>query len=141
MITDLALPRAIPTPRDVAERRRPESIADRLAPGSLLRGERFRPLYEQGIRASRMTPHARLVAFTLLSYASARTGELPADRQPFLPGLVDATGLNAGQVVVQLRVLESRGWVRRDPAGPHLYEEAVLRPVLPRYVLAQLRAS
>lgn len=141
MTTDLTIPRTIPTPRDVAERRRPESIADRLAPGSLLRGERFRPLFEQGIRASQMTPHSRLVAFTLLSYASARTGELPAERQPFLGGLVAATGLNAGQVVVQLRVLESRGWVQRDPAGPHLYEEAVLRPVIPRYVLAQLRAS
>jgi hypothetical protein len=140
-VTTDTLPRLIPTPRDVAEGRRPESIADRLAPGSLLRGERFRPLFEQGIRGSRMTPHSRLVAFTLLTFASARTGELPPERQPFLAGLVAATGLNAGQVVVQLRVLETRGWVQRDPASPHRYEEALLRPVIPRYVLAQLRAS
>ncbi|MFG3154257.1 hypothetical protein ACGF7W_19685 [Streptomyces sp. NPDC048219] len=133
--------RAVPTPRDVAEKALPRRAADLLTPGSLLRGERFRPLYEQGLRGSAMTPHTRLVAWTLLSYASARTGDLPADRQPFLAGLVAATGLNPGQVVVQLRVLEQRGWVQRDPASPHAYEQAVLRPVIPGYVLAQLRAS
>ncbi|MFF0510984.1 hypothetical protein [Streptomyces sp. NPDC004250] len=141
MTTETPVRPSVPTPRDLAERRRPLSARELLGPGSLLRGERFRPLFEQGLRGSRMTPHARLVAYTLLSYASARTGELPAERQPFLAGLVAATGLNPGQVVVQLHVLESRGWVQRDLASPRAYEQAVLRPVIPRYVLAQLRAS
>ena len=130
-----------PSPRDLAAREEARRAVEMLAPGTLVRGERFRPLFERGIRNSNMTPHSRLVAFALLSYASGNSGELPLERQPYLDGLVQATGLNRGQVVVQLRVLESRGWVLRDSASPPAYEQAVLRPVIPRYVLAQLRAS
>ncbi|WP_425244822.1 hypothetical protein [Streptomyces sp. NEAU-NA10] len=140
MTTD-TVHRPTPTPRDIAARDEARRAVEMLAPGTLVRGERFRPLYERGIRTSRMTPHSRLVAFTLLSFASASTGELPIERQPYLDGLVDATGLNRGQVAVQLRVLESRGWVRRHPASPSAYEHAVLRPVIPRHALEQLRAS
>ncbi|MFJ6905578.1 hypothetical protein [Streptomyces griseoluteus] len=133
--------RPVPTPGDLAARQQGRGAAELIQPGTLVRGERFRPLFEQGVRASRMAPHARLVAFTLLSYASARTGELPPERQPFLDGLVEATGLTRGQVVVQLRVLEARGWVRRHPASPSAYEQALLRPVIPRFALDRLRAS
>jgi hypothetical protein len=140
-VTTDIIRRPVPTPRDVAARDEARRAVEMLAPGTILRGERFRPLYERGIRGSRMTPHARLVALALLQFANAGTGELPPERQPFLEGLVDATGLNAGQVVVQLRVLESRGWVRRHPASPAAYEQALLRPVIPRCVLDQLRAS
>ena len=139
MTTD-TIHRSVPTPRDVANRDEARRAADLLAPGTLLRGERFRPLYEQGIRASRMTPHSRLVALTLLTFANAGTGDLPRERQPYLGGLAEATGLNHGQIVVQLRTLESRGWVQRNLASPAAYEYAVLRPVIPRYVLARLRA-
>lgn len=139
MTTD-TVRRPAPTPGDLAAQDQARRAAQMLAPGTLVRGERFRPLYERGIRASGMTPHSRLVALTLLTFASAHTGELPAERQPYLDGLADATGLNHGQVVVQLRVLESRGWVHRDPASSAAYEQAVLRPVIPRHALAQLRA-
>ncbi|MFJ8804219.1 hypothetical protein [Streptomyces sp. NPDC102487] len=128
-----------PTPLDVANLRAAQRLEQLLAPGTLMKGERFRPLYEQGIRASGMTPHARLVALTLLTYATASTGDLPEERQPYLEGLVAATGLNSGQVVVQLRVLEQRGWVRRSRTGSALYEFALLRPVIPRIELARLR--
>jgi hypothetical protein len=140
-VTTETVRRPVPTPRDLAARDEARRAVELLAPGTLVRGERFRPLFEQGIRTSRMTPHARLVALTLLTFASASTGELPLERQPYLDGLCDATGLNRGQVVVQLRVLESRGWVLRHPASPPAYEQAVLRPVIPRHALARLRAS
>lgn len=129
-----------PTPRDVANLRASHRMEELLKPGTLVRGERFRPLFERGIRTSGMTPHARLVALTLATFASASTGELPKERQPFLDGLTGATGLNRGQVVVQLRVLEQRGWIRRDLTGSPLYEVALLRPVIPRLELARLRA-
>lgn len=127
----------VPTPGEFAARR----TADMIKPGTLVRGERFRPLFEQGIRAAGMTPHTKLVALTLLTFATASTGEVPIERQPYLAGLVAATGLNRGQVVVQLHALESRGWVMRHKASPPAYEKAVLRPVIPRYVLDRLRVS
>jgi len=140
-VTTEAPSRPVPTPGDLAARQKARRAAELLEPGTLHRGERFRPLFEQGVRASKMTPHARLVALTLLTFANAGTGELPPERQPFLDGLTEATGLNRGQVVVQLRVLETRGWVRRHPASPPAYEQALLRPVIPRFALDRLRAS
>lgn len=131
----------MPTPGDLAAQATARRAAEMIAPGGLLRGERFRPLFERGIHASGMVPHARLVALALLAFANGGTGDLPLERQPYLAGLVDATGLTSGQVVVQLRALESRGWVRRDSSRSARYEEARLRPVIPRHALERLRAS
>ncbi|MGI3230594.1 hypothetical protein ACRJ4B_49920 [Streptomyces sp. GTA36] len=131
----------VPTPRDLVARDSARRAAEMIAPGTLLRGERFRPLFERGIHTSGMTPHTRLVALALLAFANGGTGDLPAERQPYLAGLVEATGLTTGQVVVQLRALEARGWIHRDSSGSARYEEALLRPVIPRHALERLRAS
>ncbi|MGW2580809.1 hypothetical protein ACWCYZ_05630 [Streptomyces virginiae] len=111
----------VPTPLDVVTRA--------LQPASGL-GATFRARYQQGIRRSPMTPHTRLVALTLASLASD-IGEIPADAQPGLAGLASATGLRIGQVAVQLRVLESRGWLTGRGTR---HERAVFQLALPLYV-------
>lgn len=112
----------IPTPLDVASRA--------LQPATGL-GATFRARYQQGIRCSRMIPQTRLVALTLASLASD-TGKIPADAQPGLAGLAAATGLRPGQVAVNLRTLETRGWL--SPLHGARYEVAVFELVLPLYV-------
>ncbi|MCY0921869.1 MULTISPECIES: hypothetical protein [unclassified Streptomyces] len=112
-----------PTPLDVARRA--------LSPAGL--GSRpSRAAFEQGIRTSGMTPHTRLVALTLCTFASL-SGDISRDDQPGLHGLVASTGLTAGQVAVQIRILEERGWVARLHGTGHKYETAVLRLAVPRY--------
>ncbi|REE62163.1 hypothetical protein BX257_4776 [Streptomyces sp. 3212.3] len=136
MTTAEATHRQTPTPGDLAQKQVARRLAALLAPGVLTKEERFRPLYDRGIRTSSMTPHTRLVAWALLSYANARTGEVK--QQPRLEGLMEATGLNAGQVVVQLRALEQRGWLQHT--GSPRYEDADLRPVIPSGELRRLRS-
>lgn len=114
-----------PTPLDIARRA--------LAPAL---GNSFRSRYEQGVRCSGMTPQTRLVALTLASLSSA-TGAIEDSDQPGLLGLVEATGLSAGRVAVQLRVLESRGWLL--PLRGARYETARLQLALPQHVAVRLR--
>ncbi|MEU2450082.1 hypothetical protein ABZ605_08485 [Streptomyces sp. NPDC012765] len=115
----------IPTPLDVASRA--------LQPAAGL-GTEFRTLYQQGIRSSLMVPQTRLVALTLASLATD-TGQIPADAQPGLAGLAAATGLRPGQVAVNLRALETRGWL--SPLHGERYDAAVFRLTLPLYVRAR----
>ncbi|WP_423833328.1 hypothetical protein [Streptomyces manipurensis] len=115
----------VPTPLDVATRA--------LQPATGL-GNTFRARYQQGIRTSPMNPHTRLVALTLASLASD-TGEIPSAAQPGMSGLADATGLPLRQVVVQVRTLQTRGWLtgewtRRNAARFQL--------ALPLYVRSRL---
>ncbi|MGP3686497.1 hypothetical protein ACTVZO_17625 [Streptomyces sp. IBSNAI002] len=112
----------IPTPLDVASRA--------LQPATGL-GSTFRARYQQGIRCSRLIPNSRLVALALASLASD-DGEIPAKAQPGLAGLVATTGLKPGQVAVNLRALESRGWLARLHGAQ--YERAVFELALPLYV-------
>ncbi|WP_406420870.1 hypothetical protein [Streptomyces sp. NBC_00842] len=131
-----------PSPADLAanspaHRRAQSRLADMLAPAQLEPSARFRVEFGRAIRASGMTPHSRLVALTLSTFANYRTGHIAAQQQPGLHGLAQATGLTAGQVVVALRALESRGWVSRT--GSRAYEDAELRPHIPQHAVASLR--
>ncbi|MEV7712318.1 hypothetical protein [Streptomyces sp. NPDC088270] len=130
-----------PSPADLAanaaaRRRAAARQADLLAPAVLNRGERFRPLYNAAIRESGMNPHTRLVALVLATFGNSRTGRVA--EQPGLHRLAAGTGLAAGQVVVALRVLETRGWVQHT--GPARYEDAVLQPAIPAHAMPRLRA-
>lgn len=137
MTTTAAAPRP-PSPADMANNRRAKDrLAAMLEPAVLASGERFRPLYDIAVRTSGMTAQTRLTALTLATYANARTGRM--GQQPGLHGLATATGLSAGQVVVALRVLEDRGWVRRT--GPMPYETALLQPVIPTHSMGRARAG
>lgn len=112
-----APPRPIPTPLDLANRQ-----ADRdLAAGVLERPEGdFLTLWHRGILRSGLPPHFRLVALALAARADHATGQIPADQQPYLGGLVLDTRLTDGQVVVALNALRSRGWVQVVRTGrPH----------------------
>ncbi|MEV3995778.1 hypothetical protein AB0K62_08810 [Streptomyces halstedii] len=129
-----------PSPADLAARsparkRAAARLAEMLAPAELAGAERFRPLFDIAVRTSGMTAHTRLTALTLATYANGRTGAM--GRQPGLHGLATATGLSAGQVVIALRVLEQRGWVKRT--GPMPYETALLRPVIPNHSIDRAR--
>lgn len=139
-MTTAAAPRP-PSPGDVADRLRTRRAAERmaqmLAPAELRPKEAFRGLFGRAIRDSGMTPHTRLVALVLATYGHHQTGRIRT--QPGLHGLAAGTGLTAGQVVVALRVLESRGWVSRS--GPAAYERTELQPHIPNHVMDQLRAA
>lgn len=113
-----------PTPLDLARR----------AHAPIAQGA-FREVFQRGIRTSRMTPQTRLVALTLATYASAG-GDIPAEDQPGLHGLAAATGLSAGRVVVQLQILEQRGWLGRS--GGARYESAVIRLAVPPHVVPRV---
>ncbi|MFB7171114.1 hypothetical protein ACFCYM_09870 [Streptomyces sp. NPDC056254] len=112
----------IPTPLDVVTRA--------LQPATGL-GPDFLARYQQGVRCSQMIPQARLVALTLASLASD-TGEIPDGAQPGMAGLASATGLPIGRVAVNVRTLETRGWLTRLQGTRH--ERAVFQLTLPLYV-------
>ncbi|OKK06440.1 hypothetical protein AMK26_10505 [Streptomyces sp. CB03234] len=127
-----------PTPLDLAN-----AAADRaLTRGAVVTDEPFRLLWEKGILRSPLIPHHRLVALALASRADYATGRIPADRQPFLDGLVADTQLNRGQVAVALNVLLQRGWVRRAAKDRYrAYESARLRLTIPALLLKGMRRS
>ncbi|MFD9306106.1 hypothetical protein ACFWCB_26215 [Streptomyces sp. NPDC060048] len=116
-----------PTPLDVA--------THTLRLGGAL-GSSFRGRFQQGIRISPMNPHTRLVALTLASLASD-SGEIDKAMQPGLHGLAASTGLTAGQVAIQLRILESRRWLESLQGIP--YETAEFRLRLPQFGRARPR--
>ncbi|MGA5472562.1 hypothetical protein ACPCUK_27785 [Streptomyces arboris] len=124
---------ANPSPNVRAARRQ----ADLLAPVELGPKRRFRWAYTLGIRRSGMTPHSRLVALTVAQYGNAQNGRINDERQPGLHRLAQDTGLPSGQVLVALRVLESRGWVSitrpftHDGRGLHTH----VQPHIPRHAL------
>jgi hypothetical protein len=120
---------------------RPVRAADAIAPGKLTRTERLRPLYQQGIRTSRMLPEARLTALTLLGYANFQTGLVHEKWRPTTEELAEATGLSSARVLVQLEVLTQRGWLyaRVLKEGPRAGTE-VLQLCLPAAVLEYLRS-
>ncbi len=99
---------------------------------------RFRPAYTQAIRQSGMTPHPRLLALVIGTYANGETGVIRDDRQPGLHRLATDTGLTVGQVLIALRVLESRGWVSTAEPAPG---RTTLQPHVPRHAIATLRAA
>ncbi|MDT7847244.1 hypothetical protein [Streptomyces justiciae] len=151
-----ATPR-IPTPGDLARRPalavtprvqaspapRPEASASAVArlagPGQVRPGEVFRQMFQQGMRISRMQPHARLVGLTLLAYANYKTGLLNK-YEPNSKELSYATGLTEAQALVQLEVLAQRGWLtyRTLSRGPRQGRE-VMQLCVPALVLEQLR--
>ena len=131
-----------PTPavlaaRSPARKRAADRLAAQLAPAVLAPGERFRPLYDIAIRTSGMTARTRLTALTLGTYANGRSGRVTV--QPGLHGLAAATGLTVCQVIVALRVLESRGWGRSTE--PVNRETAVLQPVIPTHSMSRARVQ
>ncbi|MFE4691718.1 hypothetical protein ACFRH6_16865 [Streptomyces sp. NPDC056749] len=133
-MTTAAEPRR-PSPADAA--RATQAAADRrlTAPAVLPAGMAFRALYERAILGSGMTPHPRLVAIALATHADA-AGQIT--QQPRLTGLVHATGLHPGQVVVALTTLRGRGWIRQTPARAR-FDVADLALTIPNHVLTSLR--
>lgn len=130
-----------PSPADLAakspaHRRAEERQAALLAPVHLPHSSRFRVEFGRAIFDSGMTPHSRLVALALAAYGNYRTGHIPDHRQPRLHGLAKATGLSAGQVVVALRVLESRGWA--SCTGSRNYDQGTLRAHIPQHATGSL---
>lgn len=125
-----------PSPADLA-RRTPRVSATgtqtaaeaAIAPGRLVEGERFKPMYHWGLLLSDMLPETRLLGYTLLWYAHHSSGRISPARQPNQAELARATGLTAARVGVQLEVLRQRGWLHLAtvPQGP--------RAGLPRYDL------
>lgn len=112
-----------------------------IKPGKLTNKERFRPLFQQGMRLSRMHPEARLVALTLLGCANFRSGAVHTRWRPTTEQLADATGLSTARVLVQLEVLTSRGWLyeRTLTKGPRVGATA-LQLAVPAGLLEELRA-
>ncbi|MFE0243289.1 hypothetical protein ACFWZ0_02560 [[Kitasatospora] papulosa] len=133
-MTTAAEPRR-PSPADVARKGRTAADRRLTAPAALPPGIAARALYERAILGSGMTPHPRLVAIALATYADA-AGEII--RQPRLTGLVHDTGLHAGQVVVALTTLRGRGWIRQTPARAR-FDVADLALTIPNHVLTSLR--
>ncbi|MET9096198.1 hypothetical protein ABZX72_29385 [Streptomyces cyaneofuscatus] len=128
---------ATPAAKARAERR----MADLIAPANI--GPwRFRPAYTLAIRQSGMSPHPRLVALVLAIHAHGETGIISDAKQPGLNGLAKDTGLTVGQVVVALRVLESRGWVSITRTSAHgaSARATVVQPHIPEHATAVLRA-
>ncbi|AYD81648.1 helix-turn-helix DNA-binding domain protein [Streptomyces phage Kromp] len=163
-MTAPAQPRSVPTPGDVFPRPaaaaqpapapapvpvpepkpepqpepEPTTVVESIAPGKLKPGEVMRQLYQQAMRVSRMKPHSRLLALTLLGYADHRDGRLTYE--PTVAQLSYATGLTDGQVKTQLQILTDRGWLdRRKPRGGARSGRVVGRLLIPALVLAQLR--
>lgn len=137
-MTTTAIPRPMPTPRDVANRQ-----AERdLITGVLERPQGdFLTLWHRGIVRSGLPPHFRLVALTLATRADHKTGRIPADEQPFLGGLVLDTRLTEDQVVVCLNSLRSRGWIaaeRTDRRHGSRYTHCHLRLRIPAVLLPTL---
>ncbi|MFG3140790.1 hypothetical protein ACGFZA_31865 [Streptomyces sp. NPDC048211] len=130
-----------PSPADLATKtpahqRAQERQAALLAPAAIPPTARFRVEFGRAIRCCGMTPNPRLVALTLAMFGNYRTGHIPEHRQPRLHGLAEATGLSAGQVVVALRVLESRGWISCQ--GSRNYDQGSLRAHIPQHAAASL---
>ncbi|MEV7584421.1 hypothetical protein [Streptomyces erythrochromogenes] len=98
---------------------------------------RFRGHYLQAIRDARLIPHTKLVGLVLGAYASP-DGLIPPGRQPGVAGLVTATGLTPGLVVLQLGLLEQRQWLQRIPGGR--YETEPLRLSIPAVAMARIRS-
>lgn len=146
---DLARPKPTPSPTPAkpttapaspAPADRPVTAADAISPGRLRKSERLRSMFEQGIRISRMHSGARLTALSLLGYANFQTGLIHARWRPTPEELAYATGLTTGQVLVQLDVLTSRGWLttRTLTRGPRTGSTA-LQLCIPAAVLQQIR--
>ncbi|MEV7282852.1 hypothetical protein [Streptomyces sp. NPDC093111] len=125
----------IPTPADIYRRKAHPLIAP--APHTPATDGPFRALYERGITGSRLIPTTQLVALTLASHANWETGSIPAEDQPHLAGLVEETALGAGQVVVSLRILEDRGWIRR-PTRRERWDTAPIELVIPGPIMRRL---
>lgn len=129
-----------PSPADLAAASPARLAAQRqaalLTPVNLPNSARFRVEFGRAIFASGMTPHSRLVALALAACGNYRTGHIPDHKQPRVEGLVAATGLGVGQVVIALRTLESRGWLSCQ--GSHNYDRATLRPHIPQHAAASL---
>ncbi|MFF3891348.1 hypothetical protein [Streptomyces sp. NPDC001914] len=136
-----ARPAPTQTPPKQQRDRLPLTAAQAIAPGKLTRDERLRPLYTQGLRISRLHPEARLVALTLLGYANFHTGLIHEQWRPTPQELAYATGLTAGQVLVQLEVLTQRGWIysRVLTQGKNAGTD-VLQLCVPAAVLLHVRA-
>ncbi|MFF2331937.1 MULTISPECIES: hypothetical protein [unclassified Streptomyces] len=126
----------IPTPADLYRRQAHPLIAP--APHDQVVDGPFRALYERGITGSALIPNTQLVALTLAAHAEWATGSIPADDQPHLAGLVTETGLGTGQVVVSLRVLEERGWIRR-PSRRERWDTADVELTIPGPIMRRLK--
>ncbi|WP_326780403.1 helix-turn-helix domain-containing protein [Streptomyces longwoodensis] len=145
--TPLDLARRTPAPTPTEQPRRapyePRTLTaeEALQPGRLSHKERLRQMLQHGMRISRMQPEARLVALTLLGYANFQTGRVHPRWQPTVEQLAEATGLSTGQVLVQLEVLTSRGWLQEHVLnqGPRA-GTPVPQLCIPAWVLEQLRA-
>ncbi|WP_330349619.1 hypothetical protein [Streptomyces sp. NBC_00582] len=133
-------PTAAEAPAEPQSQDRPLTAADAIRPGKIRKSEILRPLYERGLRTSRMLPEARLVGLTLLGYANFQSGVLHAEFRPTPEQLADATGLTPRQVLVQIEVLTSRGWLRERTIakGPN-QGVSVLQLCIPVAVLQLLR--
>ncbi|WKV74250.1 hypothetical protein AW27_026485 [Streptomyces sp. PCS3-D2] len=115
----------------------PADLAARFAPAVLAGSRRkFRGNYLQAVRDARMIPHTKVVALVLGVFANP-DGVIPANRQPGVPGLVKATGLTAGMVLVQLAALEQRQWIQ--PVRGARYETEPLQLSIPAAAMARVR--
>ncbi|MFG2993983.1 hypothetical protein ACGFZK_32610 [Streptomyces sp. NPDC048257] len=116
----------------------PAALAARITKPPVLAGSyrAFRGHYLLAVREARLIPHTKLVGLVLGVYASP-DGVIPANRQPGVDGLAATTGLTPGLVVVQLRVLEQRGWLQPVPGGR--YETSPLCLSVPAALMARVR--
>lgn len=145
-MTAPAQPRT-PTPGDLARRptakptpaaKKPATVEESIAPGELKPGEIMRQLYQQAMRISRMKPHTRLLALTLVGYANHKNGRLTYE--PTVAQLSYATGLSDGQVKTHLQILTQRGWLTRSrPRSGPRKDRLVGQVCIPALVLTQLR--
>ncbi|MEL3949478.1 hypothetical protein [Streptomyces sp. LNU-CPARS28] len=112
-----------------------------IAPGKLRSSEVFRSVYRRGIFLSGMTPEARLVAHTLVWYASHRNGHISTNHAPDVERLAEESGLTPLRVQVQLEVLAQRGWLqyRRFSDGPRKGGQRMVLTI-PALYLERVRA-
>ncbi|MFC8290051.1 hypothetical protein ACFUJ0_06185 [Streptomyces sp. NPDC057242] len=102
---------SIPTPADVFHRHARPLLAPE--PHNPATDPPFRLLWEEGIRGARLLPNTKFVALTLATCSAWDTGRIPADAQPHLGGLIGLTRVDVALIVISLKILEQRGWIRR----------------------------
>ena len=70
---------------------------------------------EDAVKASQLSPTARHVLLTLLTYVDVATGVIPYGRSPSLTNLTRDTGYARSTVAKHLELLAAWGWLDRAP--------------------------
>lgn len=108
----------IPTPGDLARRSRPPARTDRKPLLTDQEPMPFRQRYELAVRnAHHLDRYARLVAYTIATWADWETGTIPPEVRPGLERIGVQAGLTEFLVRTAVRALVDAGFIRRIPGA------------------------